>query len=278
MGGVNSQMPKSEPKGVMPPAVECERLSNRHLPVVLTQITFPPLPRFSTGAEVDQSYTAAFAEELRHVYPLARQENQIQIVINEQGVQTAKGEPILRFADIENKWSVSLSKETLTLESFAYNGISDFCDRLSFVANVAKGHFKIDYQLRVGLRFVNELRHPQRQIYDSWWELLNHQVVGYNPSIAFEGKVLNLVNEVRVKRADGIMRMRRGFLEGTTVRRPDGKQPSDGHFYLIDLDYFDETPGPFQSDHSQQLRQYNAYLFRVFRWLISDKLFQELKK
>ena len=258
------------------PDYKCELLSKSQLELVVAQITFPPLPKFNVGPEVEREYTLAFAERVRRRYPRMQQEPQLKIFVTDQGVQPVPGEPLLRFTDLDQRWSVVIGKEHLSLEAFQYTGYQEFSERLREIASIAKEAFSIDYQLRCGLRFVNELRFVDCQKYSDFWSLLNHDIVGYNPEDLFDAEAVGLINEATVRRDDGVLRLRRGFLQGTTIRKADNP-PKQGPFYLIDLDYFDEKPQEFQIDVTERFAAYNHYMFRVFRFILEEKLYKRLK-
>jgi hypothetical protein len=73
-----------------------------------------------------------------------------------------------------------------------------------------------------------------------------------------------------MRRSDGTLLMRHGYLNGTTVTPVVGSKPKQGPFYLLDLDYFDETPADFNPRPLDRIILYNNFLYRLFRWCIGE--------
>ncbi len=180
----------------------------------------------------------------------------MKIVVSPQGViDQAPGANMLRFTSIDSRWSVVLSSEFISLETREYSNITEFSTRFASILGHVNTHFNPRHQLRFGLRYINEFRHPNGDSYE--------QTIG----------------EVRTKRSDGSLLVRHGFLQGTTIAPTQNHPPKTGHFYLLDLDYFDETPVTFDVQHPiEQMQRYNDILYRIFRWSIGEgELYQYLR-
>lgn len=255
------------------PQYEYESFSNAALELCLVQVRFPVLPRF---AEV--GYLTNIQEALAEEYPLFGPEQAVNIVVTPQGVsQTASGQ-ILRFNDIERRWSVILANDAVSLETRHYSNIQEFTVRFNEVLRLVAIHLKPRLQLRFGLRYVNEFRHRQGDRYEKWRLLLNPDLLGISGRNVLGGTVEQTIGEVRTKRADGTLLLRHGFLDGTTIAPLAPKTPQSGPFYLLDLDYYLEAPLPFDPRQTERMRAYNDYIYRVFRWVIGDgELYRQLR-
>src|SRR5262249_52135906 len=133
-----------------------EKLPNNPLVLVIAQLRFPPLPRFHI---TDSQFYAPFAESIISAYPIMAQEQGVNVVVSEAGIQNQPGEHRLRFSTVDFGWSVFLGASQLALEARGevYSSIEDFRDRF-LVLTRAVQKLGVEYQTRFGLRFVNELR------------------------------------------------------------------------------------------------------------------------
>lgn len=234
------------------------------LELCLVQVKFPPLARFG-----ESGYLSALKEELGEEYPLASTEQAMNIVVTPQGVTSAPGGELLRFTSIDSTWSVVLTHESVSLETRHYSNIDEFAARFGTILQQVETHLHPRYQLRFGLRYVNEFRHPRGDNYDGWRTLLNPDLL-MGPHDVIGGTVEQTIGELRTRRADGILLLRHGFLTGTTVVPMGRTPPKTGPFYLLDLDYYDETATEFDPAPEQRMRTYNDFLYQVFRWCIGD--------
>jgi uncharacterized protein (TIGR04255 family) len=248
--------------------------NNSCLELCLAQLKYPPIQRFH-----NDSYMFDIREALATEYPLVTTEQAMSIVVSPQGVSQAPGANMLRFTSIDSRWSVVLSSEFISLETREYSNITEFSTRFADVLGHVDAHFNPRHQLRFGLRYINELRHPNGGSYKAWTQLLNPNLLGLGARGVLGGRVEQTLGEVRTKRSDGSLLVRHGFLQGTTIIPTQNRPPKTGQFYLLDLDYFDETPVAFDAQHPiEQMRRYNDILYRVFRWSIGeDELYEYLR-
>jgi hypothetical protein len=85
---------------------------------------------------------------------------------------------------------------------------------------------------------------------------------------------------IRSKSNDGTLVIRHGLLTGTTIEPRPGQAAADlGRFYLIDLDYFDDTERALDlKATTEQLKAYNETLYRFVRWTIDKgKIYPQLE-
>jgi uncharacterized protein (TIGR04255 family) len=241
--------------------------NNSCLELCVTQLKYPPIQRFH-----DDTYMLGIRDALATEYPLVATEQAMSIVVNPQGViSQTPGASMLRFTSIDSRWSVVLSSESISLETREYSNVTELSERFASILGHVDTHFKPRHHLRFGLRYINEFRHPNGDNYQAWARLLNPDLLGLGARGVLGGRVEQTIGEVRTKRTDGSLLVRHGFLQGTTIMPTQNHPPKIGHFYLLDLDYFDETPVTFDVlSPIEQMKRYNDTLYRVFRWSIGE--------
>ena len=236
------------------------------LEMCLVQVKYPPLARFA-----EPGYLNALKEALGEEYPLASVEQTVSLVVTPQGITPTSGE-FLRFTSIDYSWSIVLSPEAVALENRRYSAIDEFAARFEMILRLIATHLHPRYQLRFGLRYINELRHPRGTTYEGWRLLLGHNpaLLGLGARNMLGGTIEQTIGELRTRRSDGTLLLRHGFLQGTTVSPMGGAQPKTGPFYLLDLDYSDEAAVVFDPAQQERMRSYNAFLYRIFRWCVGE--------
>lgn len=230
------------------------------------------MPRFG-----DSSFIASFYDALRLEYPRRSREQQVALQISPKGVQQGPGEMLWRFATHDRFWSIVVGEGAITLEARGYSSIDDFLTRFQRASNVAHEKLEVTERTRLGLRYINELRDPEAVTLSDWAGLLRPELLGFAASGLLEGRVEHIIQELRVERQDGTLALRHGLLTGTTVEPLPQEKPPTGRFYLIDLDYYDATECELDlSATLARMREYNHVLYRLFRWTLTDRLFDRL--
>ena len=256
------------------PIYEQVIFNNSGLELCLAQIKYPPVQRFT-----DERFMLGVREALAGEYPLVNTEQGINILITPQGVNQAPGASMLRFTSIDSHWSVVLASDFVTLETRDYTNINELSTRFVNVLSSIATHFQPRHQLRFGLRYINEFRHPRGDSYEAWARLLNPDLLGLGARGMLGGRVEQTIGEVLTRRDDGHLLVRHGFLKGSTILPTPAHPAKTGPFYLLDLDYYDDTPVKFDVEAPiERMISYNDFIYRVFRWSIHDgELFQYLK-
>lgn len=251
---------------------EVDRVLFEEAPLVLAlaQVRYPAAVRFG-----EQSSLAALQEELASDYPIAAQEQQVSLTINISGVEQRQGSsPLWRFSTPDRNWSVVVGQDAVTLEVRTYVEVEHFCEKLLQILNAVKNHIRPTYQLRLGLRYINEFRYENGETMKIWKELLNRDMLGL--SALYADNVDHSLHEIRAKFDDEVLMIHHGLLRGSAAPAP-GASPDDTPYYLLDMDYFNETPVPWNSDQVvKRVREWNETMYRLFRWAMTDRLFQAL--
>jgi uncharacterized protein (TIGR04255 family) len=252
---------------------EVDRVLFRKAPLVLTvaQVKYPAAVRFG-----EQASLADLQEELANEYPIATKEQQVVLTVNIGGVEQSPGSSQLwRFSTPDRNWSVVVGQDAVTLEVRSYVKIEHFCDKLLRILGAIKQHIRPTYQLRLGLRYINEFRHEGAATMETWKELLNPDMLGL--SALYAESVDHSYHEIRARFDDAVLVIRHGLLHGSIAPVP-GTSPGNNPYYLLDMDYFDETPVPWDSNRViGQVREWNEVMYRLFRWAMSERLFKALE-
>lgn len=236
------------------------------LRLVVGQVRFPLLFRFN-----EKPFLAPFQEAIQPEYPRISQEQQVAVKFSSKGVEPA-GETLWRFSDRDGSWSVILGEGSLTLESRRYTSVDEFLSRFEKLLNAATKHLGVADRTRLGFRFINEFRSSEADKLSDWAALLNPKFIGYGGAELLDGVVERAFHEIQSRRDDGILVIRHGLLVGSTVEaRPPENPAQQGPFYLLDLDYFDNTEGALDvSAVLTKMRTYNESSYQFFRWTIDE--------
>jgi len=249
------------------------RFRKSPLGLVVGQIRFPILTRFSDG-----NFIAPFYEAIKQEYPRPRRVKQMGLQITQQGVQSVAAETLWRYAARDDETAVVLGEGAVTLEAKRYQSIEDFLDRFGRVLKAAQETLEVVDRVRLGLRYVNEIRHPEASTLTDWARLLRPGLVGFAATGILGEDVAHSFHELRVKRADGVLAVRHGLLAGAVLEGSPRSAQTDERFYLLDMDYYDEEESSLDVRTTlDQLRAYNEVLRRFFCWALGDKMYEYLE-
>ena len=255
------------------PQYEWVQFKKAPLRLVIGQLRFTIMPRFEQKA-----FIAGFQEAVRKQYPRVSREASITYQLSPTGISPSPGEILWRFSSRDNRWAVVVGESAITLESRAYSSMSDFLDRFSHILKVASETLEVTDRLRLGLRYINEIRHPHTENLVQWRALINPEFVGFEASSLLDGQIDHTLQEIQVNRPDGILAIRHGLLNGAVVVPLPQEQPIRGQFYLIDLDYYDMTECDLDIPATiKQMQDYNDVIYRFFRWTLSETLYNHLE-
>ena len=255
-----------------------ERLYNSPLAVVVAQVQFPTILSVPT----DETLLARFQDRIRDKYPYLFYGQQVGFSVGPQGIeQQSTSSRLYQFADADRRWMVTLSASSIALEAHDYTDYEDFSERLLRILASAREVYNIDLRQRLGLRYVNEIRHPQVRAPKDWASFINPQLLGPLAVTGLSSLITASYQETGLQLDNGGLTLRHGhFAQGTTVASPPGDIPKEesGPFYLLDFDAYDET-GRDLDDHTLYglLENYNHTMYQLLRWGVQEKLFDYLK-
>lgn len=256
----------------MLPTVERVLFKNPPLRLVVGQVRFPLLLRFSEG-----SFIAPFQEALADDYPVVAREQQVSFQVSAKGLQSG-GETLLRFSTRDAQWAVVLGEGALTLEVRGYSSIDEFSARFKKVLATAKEKLLLKDRSRLGLRYINEFRHDAGRTLGDWTKLLNPALLGFSGSDLLDGSVEHMVQETQFRRPDGVLAIRHGLLTGGVVEPAPAQTVAAGRFYLLDMDYYDARQEELDVEGTTaRLRDYNEVMYGFFRWTLGKQMFEYLE-
>ena len=243
-------------------------------PLVLTicQVRFSPILSITKPA-----YVGSFQEALRNDYPLLT--NVVHLQPDErQGVEIdADDEAIAqswRFSDRHRTWTVTLAVDAITLESRRYLHFDDFVDRLRRLLEALTAHVRPTVGLRLGLRYINEIRTRQGTPQDA----IRADLLGPLAVAPFGALAQHAMQQLLLRFGGGqSLHLRHGYLpQGTTVEPLPGEPTRTGPFYLLDIDTFHafEPPEILEMEPAticSMVGEFHDAIEALFRWSITDR-------
>lgn len=255
------------------PQYEWVRFKKSPLRLVIGQIRFTIMSRFE-----QKGFIADFQEAIRNDYPKASREAVVAYQLSSAGINPGTNDTAWRFSSKDLHWAVIVNEAALTLETRSYHSMHDFIERFQHLLEVAQEILEITDCLRLGLRYINEIRYPDAKTLEDWRELLNPKLIGFDEADLLSGQINRTLQEILVSRSDGTFAIRHGLLNGTTVPPLPKEEAMDGKFYLIDLDCYDTDEYDLDIPATlQKMRNYNETMSRFFRWTLRDRLYTSLE-
>ncbi len=216
-----------------------EVFANAPLAFVACEIRFPLAPKLTGGGSLE-SLTEVFADTL----PIPE-----IVTFSPIPEMDASGdsERQLRFLNKERTTSVSVTRDSLAVETTDYGEWEDFKPLVLEAVRAVGDSVKIVGAERVGLRYIDEIRIPDKITDVSGWsgwinnDVLSHldPITGYTPEsfqtvIELSGPNGQII--VRYAALDGV-----GVVSNQPLKRRS--QTTDGPFFVIDTDSYRDTPG-----------------------------------
>jgi len=242
------------------------------LALTLAQVRF--MPRF---AVLDPGRLAGFQEALGENFPDVKHEAQIAFNVSSQGIQSQQqGAQLLRFTTKDELTSVVLSPDALTLEIRRFSTIEKLQAAFRKPLQALLENFKPPKLTRIGLRFVNEFRHPKGDSLAGWKALIRPEIIGLVGNEVLSDWVHESLQQIVMGGEDHTTILRHGFLPGgSTVPGPEIDQESQGSFYLLDLDSFRlQESDPNVDLVLTKINEFNSELYRLFRWSMTDAMYE----
>jgi len=238
--------------------------SRNPLSQVLCQIRFPTLQRFQ-----EPGFLGSVQEALSDRYPRSRQEQQIAMLIGPGGATPAPATTqFWRFEDPNADWSISFGADFLGVETRRYTRFEDLLERVTAVLPVAAA-VGVNWRERLGLRYVNQMRHEQAGSPAAWRQLLQPKFLGMVGGDELGEDVIHAIQEIRLREHDGVLVIRHGFV---------GREASNNDpFYLLDIDCADDSSRELSMDDvAKQLWAYHDRVNGLFEMTLTDEMREHL--
>lgn len=250
-----------EPFGAAIPSIP---LSRSPLTFVVVQVRFPLVASIS-----DESFIGPFQEKIRGTYGDLRREDEAQILLGPDGVQSAKGGVVWRFSDGADGWEVALAPEFVALATNHYTNREDFLSRLGQLIGALDEWLRPPKVRRLGVRYidrVDEQDHLQRLS-----ELLRPEILGPRNVPRPEAVTLNnVLTDCDYRFSDeSVLRARWGFLGPRTTFDP-AIAPVESASWVLDLDASHGERDFDVAAIADQVQLFTDRIYRYFRWAVTD--------
>jgi uncharacterized protein (TIGR04255 family) len=217
----------------------------------------------------------AIRRGLAEHYPASGTEHGIGIEVTSEGAvrqqQTTQRQV---YGTVDGSHQVGLTSTVLVLEARGakYEGFEPFLERWLTAVDVVVPVAEIGNQLRLGLRYVNQL-----QVEDTTPGVtaLDGRV---NPALlsplgaeGFDFRVSTSFEELRLQSENGKATFRHGLQIVGESAPPQG-------VYVLDIDHYDDQLAPFDRErHVEQLKLFNSQTWRLFRWSLTDDEYERMQ-
>lgn len=233
------------------------------LKVVVAQLKFP-----AVFALAQPTGVAQFQQAIEADYPLNDVMGQVDVQLAPNPGLGIPQAPTWRFFPDGQAWIVGVSVSSLSLETKTYTRFEEFRDRFSTVLKAAVRTMPITRCTRLGLRYVNQIEHPEAVTLSDWTRFLNERLFGLATDDALDARVSQALQQISVEIPDGKATIRHGY-----SRKPSG----EGSTYVIDIDVYDEQQMSLDPDAIvARLAQWKEWEWQRFRGSISDALAEYL--
>jgi uncharacterized protein (TIGR04255 family) len=235
------------------------------LKVVVTQVRFPPLFALEQPAGI-----APFQDAIRGEYPVAESRGaQVTLAVGPGGVAVPPTQPgPWRFLNDDSSWVVAVAPDFISLETTSYYRFEDFRARVERLFNAAAASLRLTRRQRLGLRYVNEITHPEAVHLSDWRKLLREELFGIAGGETFGDTVAQAAQQIQLELDLGKVTIRHGYRREETA----------DSVYFLDLDAYDDEAGDFDVEGMlDRLTLYNKWVWNIFRGSITDELVDYLQ-
>ena len=174
-----------------------------------------------------------------------------------------------KLTSTDSDWTVTLLPEAFSVETSAYDGWLDFRERLAALVGAVAGTFGPALEQRIGLRYVDEIRHPEVTSAAGWKGWIRNELLGplAHPDFAPAIRVAQQVIEFDA--GDG---------HRVTLRHGTSQVSGEDEWvYLLDHDCFRQAGRPFdQTAILTSADDLHRVALRVFESAVTDDLYSYL--
>jgi uncharacterized protein (TIGR04255 family) len=226
----------------------------------------------------DGTVAHAFARELSGDYPLFEETREVSLVLAGPTVsqQEQLTNPVWRLQTSDEKWLVTLGRGSLSLESLAYAGRRDFCDRLTRVAKLFIATARPPRFDRFGVRYINRV--ADSDIVERIPTLVRPQMIGAATLDLPDGTALNhSLLEFQVNHDAHTVLVRCGVLPaGTTIDPAVPATPLKS--WILDIDSALTGADAIQADDIEDSSwQLAERAYRFFRYIVTTEFIETFK-
>ena len=242
------------------------------LKVVLVQLRFP------TDFRLEQSEVLAEIQaRIKGSYPVPSRVQQISVQFalrpnatpSVQHPQASVGSPV-RFADVGGAWAATVAPDFVSLETTRYDNWDDFRERFRELLQAILEIVNVSAAQRLGLRFVNELTHPNARTMADWRQLLNPALLGTPGTSPYAELSLRGVEQIAVAEGENGLALRHAY-----TMNPAGATPPST--FLVDTDVFTVKAMPLNEETvAGRLELYHTVAWNTFREHLGEGMISAL--
>jgi uncharacterized protein (TIGR04255 family) len=252
------------------PLPETKRVvySRNPLAEVTAQLRFPPI------LKIESETPAQFQDQIRDCYPRYQQLRpasqlpaglplQMQNLIQSMG--SAAGPIQHVFETQDQKFVVTLSRESLAFKTTSYTRWEAFRERLGILRDILEQTYRPAYYSRIGLRYVNIIRRSVLDLNNvPWADLLNPSIGGELTSPEIGECIDSASSQLHCKLEDDnhFLNLRTGIALA---------EPNKERCFLIDCDFHTHKQTEL-TNVTTFLDTFNRASGNLFRWTIQDRL------
>jgi uncharacterized protein (TIGR04255 family) len=248
----------------MPLRLEAQRrrvYEHNPLKLVVIQVRFPAAIRFE-----QPDFIGPFQEAVRDTFPRVRQEQQVTFALTGGAPSPPALSPSWRFHTPDGAASALLARDSLSLETNTYSKFESFLPLVELLLHALTG-LDVRFRERLGLRYVNEIRHPEAQSALAWASFINPAILGTVGGELLGDGVIHALENIRIREDDAIVTINHGFVGADAVA------PGGDAFYQLDVDFGDERPVVFDVKATiEQVKSFHGRISNLFETSITDAM------
>jgi len=251
-----------------------ENFPNAPLRLVSFDLQFPIRRRLATRAVWD-AFEEAFADDLQLVEAFAKEADETDIP------KTAE-QPVIRRTTLNRDTAVTVRYGSLTVETTEYDSFSTFRKRIDAAVNALAAVSATSVVRRVGLRFINEIRVPERgETIRDWEPYINPSLLRFVEDHPTDLDTSWFHGELgfHAQRGNGHTYLAYGPLLRSALETDGVLQlpKVDGPCFLLDIDTFVSARATKIGDLTTQellgiVDELHEFAESVFSWGITEKL------
>jgi len=223
---------------------------------------------------------APFQEAISDLFPVLSPSQNVSIHVEGEigGAQTSSqvsvgsfAQVAWRFSDNDDNWTLTLTPDSLTLESRTYERFPSYLARLESVLRALAKYVRPSIGTRIGLRYINEIRQDEVD----WASVIRPELLGPLALPQFAHTAQQAIQQILLRGEEGVViNINHGLLTGNVVNPRPAAQPETGPFYLLDIDVFrDFKPGELlvrAAPVRRHVEGFHSLISQVFRWAITE--------
>lgn len=243
---------------------------------VLAAVAFSPILKIgdSSGEGI-----ADFQELVRDRYPqlLFETEDNVQLQIGDSGElgssQVVK-DPVWRLFDAKGHWRVSLSRQTLAVETVRhYETRDDFVDRLMHLVGALNQALHPGQWTRIGFRYLNVFGPKKMKRIDQY---IRAELNAFSRE-PFKDLVRHYSSQAAFSIPEGELLIKYGLL-APGMMHEFMLQPTDRQRWFLDIDAFSDLKGTFKkTEFEDKARALTGRACSFFAWSMTKEFTDDFR-